>query len=64
MVQDRELVRDWDACRVQLGDRSQDAAFAKIALRIVISADNQDPSVLSPRNPEEVVHVLEMVVSP
>lgn len=47
LIQHVDAIRQRDPSRQQLGDRADDPLFIEVAFRIVVSAHNQDATVMS-----------------
>ena len=61
MVEDM-VVRDGDARGFQAGDGANDTRRAKVAVRVVVLADDQDTEVVALNGHHEVMEVLKILI--
>ena len=54
VVQDVELVDEWNACALQVRDRSNDISVPHVAKRIIVQADDQPASAYTGSDLESV----------
>jgi hypothetical protein len=64
VIQNVELVGDWDASILELADRPDDVAWRHVAARIIVFADNQDAGIMATHDLHKSVQVAEVIMVP
>jgi hypothetical protein len=62
VIQNVELVGDWDASIQEFADRPDDVARRHVAARVIVFADNQDAGIMALHDLHKTVKVAEVIM--